>query len=148
MHGAITHGPSLSLQRLSFGLSLILNGATQRKRPFENEPNPDGKIMKLVQSLVTAAVFAVPAASFAQSNQPITRAQVRAELIQLEKAGYNPASDQTQYPKNIEAAQARVNVENGVSGPSYGSSTNGTSNAGSRAPRAEEIGLGPIYARP
>ena len=104
--------------------------------------------MKLVQSLIVAAVFAIPAISFAQSNQPITRAQVRAELIQLEKAGYNPAGDQTQYPQNIEAAQARVNAANGVSASSYGSSTNGTSASSSHAADSELIGLGSIYARP
>jgi type II secretory pathway pseudopilin PulG len=108
--------------------------------------------MKLIQSFVVAAVvaavLAVPVVSFAQSNAPITRAEVRAQLIQLEQAGYNPASDQTQYPKNIEAAQARVNAENGMSATSYGSSTNGTSASISRAPESDVIGLGPIYARP
>lgn len=104
--------------------------------------------MKLVQSLIVAAVLAVPAVSFAQSNQPVTRAQVRAELIQLEKAGYNPAGDQTQYPKNIEAAQARVNAENGISASSYGSSTSGTSASSSRAAEPEVIGLGSTYAHP
>jgi hypothetical protein len=109
---------------------------------------PQGKIMKLIQSFVVAAVLAVPVVSFAQSNTPITRAEVRAQLIQLEQAGYNPASDQTQYPRNIEAAQARVNAEAGISATSYGSPTNGTSASISRAPESNVIGLGPIYARP
>lgn len=104
--------------------------------------------MKLVQSLIVAAVLAIPAVSFAQSNQPVTRAQVRAELIQLEKAGYNPAGDQTQYPKNIEAAQARVNAENGVSASSYGPSTNGTSASSFHAAESAATGLDSIYARP
>jgi hypothetical protein len=102
--------------------------------------------MKLVQSLIIAAVVALPAVSFAQSNQPVTRAEVRAQLIQLEQAGYNPASDQTQYPRNIQAAQARVNAGNGVASTSYGSSTSGTAAAGSSAAAAAVIGLGPIYA--
>ena len=46
----------------------------------------------LIQAVVIAAVLAAPVASFAQSNQPVTRAQVRAELIQLEKAGYQPGA--------------------------------------------------------
>jgi hypothetical protein len=79
--------------------------------------------MKFVQSLIVAAVVIVPAVSFAQSDGPVTRGDVRAQLVQLEKAGYNPASDQTQYPKNIEAAQARVNAEGSVSATSYGAST-------------------------
>jgi hypothetical protein len=102
--------------------------------------------MKLIQSLVVAAVFAVPAVSFAQTNAPLTRADVRAQLIQLEKAGYNPASDHTQYPKNIQAAQARVNAENSMSATSYGSSTNGTSASSSRAVQSDIVELGPIYA--
>jgi hypothetical protein len=104
--------------------------------------------MKFVQSLIVAAVVAIPAVSFAQSNQPLTRADVRAQLVQLEKAGYNPASDQTQYPKNIEAAQARVNAENGVSASSYGPSISGTSASSSRTATPDVVGLGPIYARP
>lgn len=52
-------------------------------------------------------------ASFAQSvdtsQQPKTRAEVRAELVRLEQAGYNPAeSNADDYPQNIQAAEARV----------------------------------------
>jgi hypothetical protein len=104
--------------------------------------------MKLIQSLVVAAVLAVPALSFAQSNQPLTRAEVRAQLVELQSVGYNPASDETQYPKNIEAAEARLSAQNNVSASSYGPSTAGTSAAGSRDAQADVIGLGPIYAKP
>ncbi len=55
----------------------------------------------LIKALAVAAVLAVPVVSFAQSSQPVTRAQVRAELVQLEKAGYVPSnSSDTQYPAN------------------------------------------------
>ena len=37
--------------------------------------------------VLIAALIAAPVASFAQSSQPVSRAQVRAELAQLEKAG-------------------------------------------------------------
>jgi hypothetical protein len=104
--------------------------------------------MKLVQSLIIAAVVAIPAVSFAQSNESLTRGDVRAQLVQLEKAGYNPAGDQTQYPQNIQAAQARVDAANVVSATSYGSSTSGTAASGLRATESEVIGLGSIYARP
>lgn len=104
--------------------------------------------MKVIQSLIVAAAVALPALSFAQSNQPLTRAQVRAELVQLEKAGYNPASDETQYPRNILAAEARVSAQNGPTASSYGSATVGSSASGSRASNSEVIGLGPIYAKP
>lgn len=104
--------------------------------------------MKLIQSLVVAAVVAVPALSFAQSNQPLTRAEVRAQLVELQSVGYNPASDSTQYPRNIEVAQARLNAQTSLSVSSYGASTAGTSAAGSRAAQTDVIGLGPVYAKP
>jgi hypothetical protein len=104
--------------------------------------------MKVIQSLIVAAAIALPALSFAQSNQPLTRAEVRAELVQLEKAGYNPAGDETQYPRNIEAAEARVSARHGVVASSYGPSTGGNSASGSRASDSAIIGLGAIYAKP
>ncbi|MFM0338927.1 DUF4148 domain-containing protein [Paraburkholderia fungorum] len=104
--------------------------------------------MKVIQSLLVAAVVALPALSFAQSNQPLTRAEVRAQLVELQKAGYNPASDQTQYPRNIEAAQARVNAQQNLSASSYGSSTAGSSASGSHVADSQVVGLGPIYAKP
>jgi hypothetical protein len=99
--------------------------------------------MKLVRSLLVAALVAAPAVSFAQSqSQPqhgLTRAEVRAELVQLEKAGYNPASDNTQYPQNIEAAEARISAAHDTA--AYGGVANGSSAAG-----APVVGLGSIYA--
>ncbi|MBN3787597.1 DUF4148 domain-containing protein [Burkholderia sp. Ac-20353] len=62
----------------------------------------------LIKAVALAALVAAPVVSFAQSNQqPLTRAQVRAELVQLEKAGYNP-NDWINYPENIQAAQAKI----------------------------------------
>lgn len=104
--------------------------------------------MKLIQSLVVAAVVAIPALSFAQSNQASTRADVRAQLVELQSVGYNPASDATQYPKNIEVAEARLKARRSLSVSSYGASTAGTSAAGSRDAKTDVIGLGAIYAKP
>src|SRR5258707_8713191 len=87
----------------------------------------------LIQAVVVAAVLAVPAVSFAQSNQPVTRAEVKAQLVQIEKAGYDPAGDQTQYPANIQAAQARVNADNGAA-TDFGGATDGTSASGTHHP--------------
>ena len=91
----------------------------------------------LIQAVVVAAVLATPFASFAQSSQPVTRAQVRAELIQLEKAGYNPGnSSDAYYPNNILAAQRRVDEQNAVAQADtsgYGAASNGSSQAGVRA---------------
>jgi hypothetical protein len=81
----------------------------------------------LVQAVVIAATLAAPVAVFAQSNQPLTRAQVREQMIQVEKAGYNPArSNPYEYPANIQAAEARVAAQNSaVGGVSAGSSEQG-----------------------
>jgi uncharacterized secreted protein with C-terminal beta-propeller domain len=68
----------------------------------------------LIKAVAIAAVFAAPVASFAQaSQQPATRAEVKSELIQLEHAGYNPAtSNDVTYPSDIQAAERRVQAEN------------------------------------
>jgi hypothetical protein len=106
--------------------------------------------MNLVKSLIVAVAVAAPALSFAQSNQPVTRAQVRAELVQLQQAGYNPAADETQYPANIQQAEARVSAQHSAAAAAYGGSVAGTSASGSasasHAPADEIPGLGPIYA--
>ena len=87
----------------------------------------------LIKAVAVALVLAAPVASFAQSNQPVTRAQVRAELVQLEKAGYNPIGDHVDYPANLQAAQARVDAQNGTAqavNSGYGAPIAGTSQAG------------------
>ncbi|MFM0687910.1 DUF4148 domain-containing protein [Paraburkholderia strydomiana] len=87
----------------------------------------------LIQAVVIATVLGAPVASFAQSNQPVTRAQVRAELIQLEKAGYQPTRSDPYYPADIQAAEARVAAQNGTAQPavsSYGGVANGSSDSG------------------
>ncbi|WDD92763.1 DUF4148 domain-containing protein [Burkholderia sp. FERM BP-3421] len=69
----------------------------------------------LIAAVATAAVFAVPAVSFAQqANGPVTRAQVQAELTQLRAAGYNPSNDRVNYPTEIQAAEARIHPQQSV----------------------------------
>lgn len=71
----------------------------------------------LIQAVVISAALAAPVAVFAQATQPVTRAQVHTELVQLEKAGYNPArSEDPYYPADIQAAEARVAAQNAVTG--------------------------------
>ena len=83
----------------------------------------------LIQAVVVAAALAAPIAVFAQSNAPVTRAQVRAELVQLEKAGYNPAAhDDATYPADIQAAEAKVAAQNDATG--VGAVANGSSDTG------------------
>jgi hypothetical protein len=91
---------------------------------------------KLIPAVVVAALLAAPAISFAQSSdQGLTRAQVRAELAQLEQAGYKPQSDRVNYPEDLQAAEARVSAEkmanSNTSG--YGAPAAGTSESGASA---------------
>lgn len=66
----------------------------------------------LINSFAVVAALTIPVASFAQSNNQITRAQVRGELVQLEKAGFHVGEgDQASYPTQIQAATARVAVQ-------------------------------------
>lgn len=94
----------------------------------------------LIKAVAIAAVLAAPVASFAQaSQQPVTRAQVREDLIRLEQAGYNPgtAAD-ANYPADIQAAEQRVQDQNpalaqtqGVADTSgYGAPMAGSTQAG------------------
>ena len=84
----------------------------------------------LIKAVAVAVILAAPVVSFAQTSQPLTRAEVRNQLVQLEKAGYNPAvSNDVTYPADIQAAEARVAAQNGstsgVGGVVSGSSQSG-----------------------
>jgi hypothetical protein len=86
--------------------------------------------MKSLASLVVATSFLiVPLCGFAQQiNAPLTRAEVRADLVQIEKAGYSPATGDGQaYPADIEAAEAKVSAMGmAAATSSVGGSTNRT----------------------
>jgi Domain of unknown function (DUF4148) len=79
----------------------------------------------LIQAVVVAAaVLAAPVAAFAQSNQPVTRAEVRADLVQVEKAGYYPNRQNPQAsPTELQAAEARVAAQNTAFGGVAGGSS-------------------------
>lgn len=66
---------------------------------------------KLISILAVTGLLAAPALAMAQSqdNGPLTRQDVKTQLIQLENAGYNPAQNDIYYPSNIQHAQQRVN---------------------------------------
>jgi hypothetical protein len=91
-----------------------------------------------MKSFLTAATVAVllyvPVITLAQSNGPITRAQVKAELTQLEQAGYAPNSDQPDYPAGLHAAEARVQ------NPSGDSNDNDNSGYGGKASHSSQSG--------
>jgi type II secretory pathway pseudopilin PulG len=84
----------------------------------------------LVPAIVIASALAAPTFAFAQDNSQLTRAQVKAELVQLEQAGYKPDGDHATYPANIQAVDQRVDAPHGVTATSYGSPSNGSSYSG------------------
>jgi hypothetical protein len=80
--------------------------------------------------------LATPVLSFAQSNAPVTRAEVRADLVRAERAGYTPSSgDEVNYPADIQAAEAKIAAQSDspMAQQSYGGSAqNGTASSGTR----------------
>jgi hypothetical protein len=100
-----------------------------------DKQSPEGSIMKsLVTAVAVLVVLAAPAASFAQSEQPLTRAEVQAQLKQIEQAGYQPGkSTDSSYPADIQAAEARVAAQNAAAradATGYGTTATGSSQAG------------------
>ncbi|MFA8362833.1 DUF4148 domain-containing protein [Burkholderia ubonensis] len=61
-----------------------------------------------IRTIMLAAAIAPAFASAAQSGSGLTRADVRAELAQVEQAGYNPARKDIHYPRSIQQAEARI----------------------------------------
>lgn len=87
-----------------------------------------------LHAVVFSLFLTAPLVAFAQqSDAGITRAQVRNELISLERAGYTPG-----YPASLQAAQERL-ARNPVTAQTqtgdYGPSSSGSSQAG----RAETL---------
>ena len=64
----------------------------------------------LICLTLAISVLAGPVSAFAQTTSgPLTRAQVRAELVRLEQAGYSPSTgEDPNYPADIQAAEAKV----------------------------------------
>ncbi|MDH6147105.1 MULTISPECIES: DUF4148 domain-containing protein [Paraburkholderia] len=92
----------------------------------------------IFKTIALIVCVAAPAVSFAQtSNGPTSRAQVRAQLVQLEHAGYKPSK--LHYPADIQAAEARIGVHNAAAangGTSYGPPAAGASQYGNHASNA------------
>jgi hypothetical protein len=63
----------------------------------------------LLNAVLIASALCAPAFAFAQTaNAPVTRAEVKADLVRLEQAGYQPARVSPDYPADIQAAEAKV----------------------------------------
>jgi hypothetical protein len=88
----------------------------------------------LIKAAAVAIIFVTPVASIAQSNQPLTRAQVRTELVQFERAGYSPL-DWAYYSASVQAAPTRAfarDDDGRAETASYGATINATSQTGHR----------------
>ncbi|HTI17357.1 MAG TPA: DUF4148 domain-containing protein [Trinickia sp.] len=75
----------------------------------------------LIKTVALSCALATPLFAVAQTsnqasaqtltqtnNGPLTRAEVRADLIRLEQAGYRPSTKDIHYPADIQAAEAKV----------------------------------------
>lgn len=61
----------------------------------------------IAPAVLLLASFVAPTLA---SAQDLTRAQVRADLARVERAGYTPTASEYNYPANIQAAEARAHV--------------------------------------
>ncbi|KKB61412.1 hypothetical protein WM40_23380 [Robbsia andropogonis] len=85
---------------------------------------------KFLPIVTIAAALAVPVFAHAQSaNGPVTRAEVKSELSQLESAGYNPGADRANYPVDLQRAERRINFGGSNVSNSSGSSVSGSSDS-------------------
>ncbi|SAL03756.1 DUF4148 domain-containing protein [Caballeronia ptereochthonis] len=96
-----------------------------------------------VHAVIAAAVLSAPLASFAQSSEPASRAEIRAELVQLEKAGYSPAAEDPSYPAKLQTAEARVAEVRMAQAQAtgYGASTGAATQSGSVSKRVDPQGV-------
>lgn len=85
-----------------------------------------------IVSLLSLVATTGPVFAQESGSQPVTRAQVVAEVKALQRVGYNPASAQgPDYPLNLQAAQRRLAAERDGA-LQYGTMSEGTSEAGKR----------------
>ncbi|WP_322102662.1 DUF4148 domain-containing protein [Paraburkholderia sp. J41] len=118
--------------------------------------------MKTIKQIAAVtALIATPLVAFAQTEMPVntgndslTRAQVKQDQRQVEQAGYNPSvGDQASYPREAQAAEARVGAEQvqQAQGGGYGGVMPGTSASGAAdmpsqpAHTANAPGVKPVY---
>ncbi|MEW6341143.1 MAG: DUF4148 domain-containing protein [Paraburkholderia sp.] len=105
------------------------------------------KITLSVALLASTGVFST---AFAQGT---SRAEVYADLVRVEQAGYNPAaSSDTSYPADVQAAEAklaaqgneRVANDASVDAASVGGAMSGSSSSGAHMPLKAADCVGPV----
>ncbi|WP_193098397.1 DUF4148 domain-containing protein [Burkholderia sp. Z1] len=92
---------------------------------------------QLIAALLVA-VSAVAAAPANASESTVTRAQVRAELAALQKAGFQPnRPNDPHYPDNLQAALSRIHDDGAVAADTqasgYGRDADGAAQSGNRS---------------
>jgi hypothetical protein len=102
----------------------------------------------LICLALAAGTLAAPVLSFAQSNAPVTRAEVRADLVRVEQAGYNPAlGNDNNYPADIQAAEAKIAAQSSPqqATQAYGGvADNGTSSGAPMHTAMRSTCVGPV----
>lgn len=97
----------------------------------------------LTKTIAIVALFAAPIVAFAQTEATVSRAQVRAELVRLENAGFDPAANDLDYPTQLQAAEKRVqqgaSVQDGIT--SVGGVKSGSVQSGSSVQGAASAAL-------
>jgi hypothetical protein len=105
---------------------------------------------KFTVSVALLASTGVFSSAFAQGT---TRAEVYADLVRVEQAGYNPAaSSDTNYPADVQAAEAKIAAQDGervansvpVEATSVGGSMSGSSASGAHMPLKGADCVGPV----
>ncbi|SDH94983.1 DUF4148 domain-containing protein [Paraburkholderia phenazinium] len=105
---------------------------------------------KIAISAVVLASTSVFSNAFAQG---VTRAEVYADLVRVEQAGYNPAvSSDTTYPADIQAAEAKISAQDGertansgaVEATGVGGRMSGSSASGIHTPLKGAECVGPV----
>lgn len=77
---------------------------------------------QLIAALLVAVSASAAAPAFAD-QAAVSRAQVRAELVQLEQAGYRPGrANDPHYPDDLQAALTRVHANDAVAADTSASS--------------------------
>ncbi|MGG1945311.1 DUF4148 domain-containing protein [Trinickia sp. NRRL B-1857] len=87
----------------------------------------------LIKAVLVASTLSVPVFAFAQvDNVPVTRAEVKADLVRVEQAGYYPKGNDVYYPDDIQAAEAKIAAQRGAANATGvgGVAMTGTSKAG------------------
>jgi len=99
----------------------------------------------LILAVAVASALATPIAAFAQqTDAPKTRAEVRADLIQLEYAGYRPEDNDSYYPRKLELAEQTV--DRGSDTVNYGAASEIGTSAMPASSHISSIRPTPVYA--